>query len=96
MRGARMLNIVSRSLSDVGRRPSHDGVCKRRPLYRPAITRTLAHFDEAELFVPPLLHELQELTRQPTFVDERARFAMRGFHDVAVAHQVTGSQLRQA
>src|SRR4051812_49802949 len=35
-----MLNSVSRSLSDVGRSPSHDGALRRRPLYVPAITRT--------------------------------------------------------
>src|SRR5262245_41588248 len=39
MRGARMLNNVSRSLSDVGRTPSHVGVFKRRPFNEPAITR---------------------------------------------------------
>src|SRR6266508_4647359 len=39
MRGARMLNSVSRSLSDVGRSPSHVGAFSRRPLSDPAITR---------------------------------------------------------
>src|SRR5262252_1133318 len=42
MRGARMLNSVSRSLSDVGRKPSHVGAFRRRPLSVPAITRTRA------------------------------------------------------
>src|SRR3954467_8834406 len=39
MRGARILNSVSRSLSDVGRRPSQVGALSRRPLSVPAITR---------------------------------------------------------
>src|SRR5438105_6140734 len=34
-----MLNSVSRSLSDVGRTPSHAGALRRRPLSVPAITR---------------------------------------------------------
>src|SRR4051794_39049994 len=36
-----MLNSVSRSLSEVGRSPSHVGALRRRPLSVPAITRTL-------------------------------------------------------
>src|SRR5207248_7079911 len=39
IRGARMLNSVSRSLSDVGRRPSHVGGSRRLPFRAPAITR---------------------------------------------------------
>src|SRR5476649_2631012 len=39
IRGARMLNSVSRSLSDVGRSPSHVGAFSRRPFNEPAITR---------------------------------------------------------
>src|SRR4026207_2550312 len=41
MRGARILNSVSRNLSDVGRTPSHFGVFSRRPLNSPAMTRKL-------------------------------------------------------
>src|SRR5580765_2041590 len=39
MRGARTLNSVSRSLSDVGRPPSQVGESRRRPFRVPAITR---------------------------------------------------------
>src|SRR5438309_12048126 len=39
MRGARMLNSVSRSLSDVGRSPSQVGAFSRRPFSDPAMTR---------------------------------------------------------
>src|SRR5688572_17865052 len=39
MRGARMLNNVSRSLSDVGRSPCHLGVFNVRPLCVPAMMR---------------------------------------------------------
>src|SRR4051812_49634663 len=39
-----MLNSVSRSLSEVGRSPSHVGALRRRPLSVPAITRTLESF----------------------------------------------------
>src|SRR4051812_49291138 len=39
MRGARKLKSVSRSLSDVGRRPFQGGALSRRPLSVPAITR---------------------------------------------------------
>src|SRR5438445_7255380 len=42
MRGARMLNSVSRSLSDVGLSPSHVGAFRRRPFNDPAITRIIA------------------------------------------------------
>ena len=38
IRGARMLNSVSRSLSDVGRSPCQDGVFRRRPFRDPAMT----------------------------------------------------------
>src|ERR1041384_960586 len=114
MRGARMLKSVSRSLSDVGRRPGQSGLFKRRPLYRPPITRInhevhegregletqtwlwpLTNFNQSKLILPALLHELQELARQAAGVHERARFPMRRFHHVAVAHEIAGSQLRQ-
>src|SRR5258705_13116986 len=115
-RGVRILNSVSRSLSDVGRRPSHVGALRRRPLNRPAITRIaceprrpagwraqrafvaippLSNLYQPELLLPALLHELQELARQPALVHERPRLAVRGLHDVAVPHQVARAQLRQ-
>ena len=37
MRFCRMLNKVSRSLSEVGRRPSHFGAFSVRPLFVPAM-----------------------------------------------------------
>ena len=55
----------------------------------------LSDFDQAELLLPLLLDELQQLGGEPAVRDDRARLAVGRFHDVAVADQITGAQLRQ-
>ena len=59
------------------------------------LTNLLSHLDQSKLILPSLLHELQELAREAAFLDERTRLAMCGLHDVAVAHEIAGPQLRQ-
>src|SRR5438874_10954543 len=66
-----MLNNVSRSLSDVGRSPSHDGAFSRRPFSVPAMTRIgmgkwgdgkMGKWGNGEMgesiILPPILHHL--------------------------------------
>src|SRR5687768_16806817 len=96
MRGARTLNSVSRSLSEVGRSPSHVGGFRRLPFSRPAITRmrgpgrrvraaASSDLDEPKLILPPFLHEAEQLGGEPSVVGEAPGFTMRLFHQVAIA-----------
>src|SRR5262245_17276318 len=68
---------------------------RRNNTSRSSRSAWLSHLYQAELLLPALLHELQELDRKPAFLDERPCLAVRGLHDVAVAHEVAGAQLGQ-
>src|SRR5262245_44908793 len=92
MRGARTLNKVSRSLSEVGRTPSQSGAFRRLPLYRPAMIRTLPYFNQSELLLPSPLREFQEVARQSAFLNQCPRIVVCGFHDVAIAHEIARAQ----
>src|SRR4029453_12154877 len=138
--GARMLNNVSRSLSDVGRNPSQVGAFRRRPLRRPAIMRTAAstpksqlptpnhsqfpivhnaiHWElvvgsvwelgvvlweltsadlnQSELILPLLRDERVQLRCERPALHERPRLMMGQLHDVAIADEIAGAQLRES
>src|SRR6185503_10989206 len=98
MLGARMLNNVSRSLSDVGRNPSQAGALRRRPFRRPAIIRMAASpdFDQSELLVPLLCEERVQLRCERPALHERPRLMMGQLHDVAIANEIAGAQLRKS
>ena len=63
----------------------------------PAITRTLVlpHLDQPELLLPSLLDELQQIAGETALGDESPCLAVRLLHDVAIADEVAGAQLRQ-
>src|SRR5687768_16801811 len=90
MRGARMLKSVSRSLSEVGRSPSHVGAFRRRPLNVPAMILTSfvvtasADLDQPELLRPSLLDEGGQIGGEAALFDEAPRLPMRILHDVAI------------
>src|SRR2546423_5255031 len=53
---------------------------------------TSAHLDQPELLLPSRLHELQQLAREAVFVHETAGLAVRGFHEIAIAHEVARAE----
>jgi hypothetical protein len=55
----------------------------------------LSNFNQSELILPSLLNESQQIAGQTAFLNERPRLVVRRFHDVAVAHEIAGAQLRQ-
>src|SRR5258706_9243277 len=57
--------------------------------------RLSSNLDESELFLPLLLHEREQISGQPAFVDEPPCLTVRGLHDVPVANQIACSQRRQ-
>src|SRR5476649_2202735 len=105
IRGARMLNSVSRSLSDVGRSPSHVGALRRRPFSDPAMTRNrlpdhqitqLPDLDEAEALFPAR-QELVHARRVGQRLREPARgLLLRRVQHVAIADEIDHPERRQA
>src|SRR5471030_1725367 len=78
-----MLNSVSRSLSDVGRTPSHVGAFRRLPLSVPAITR----IDDARLkpsrYTPPAPPDLPDLNQLESLLPARQQLV----HTRGVRHR---------
>ncbi len=92
--GASTLNRVSRSRSDVGRSPSHDGDGDPPSLQPPGDD---PHYPT---WMRPNCSSQRSRTnvmqgRRETALDQQARFAVGLLHDVAVAHQIAGAELRQ-
>src|SRR5262245_62633673 len=96
MRGARILNSVARSLSDVGRRPSHVGVLSRRPFNEPAITRIgyptsptrLPDLDQLEPLLPVRQQLVDRAGRRHGPLEPSGRFTLRPLEHVAIASQI--------
>src|SRR5258706_2711996 len=101
MRGARMLKIVSRSLSDVGRSPSQSGGLRRRPFSEPAITRmrgagSLSDLDQLEAGFPALEQLVDRGRVGPGAFEPRGRFLPREVQEISIAHQIDESERRDA
>src|SRR5919106_6491948 len=86
-----MMRTACRLRSPVYGLQSLSGTADRRPK-----TVDLSDFYQSELLLPLFLDELQQVGAEAAFLHEATRFRVRGFHDVAVAHHVAGSQLRLA
>src|SRR5262245_47725586 len=107
MRGARILNSVSRTLSDVGRRPSHLGVLSRRPFNEPAITRIsyptsptapppLSDLDQLEPLLPVRQQLVDRAGRRHGPIEPSRRFHLRPFEHIAIAKEIDQPEGRHA
>src|SRR6187397_988625 len=90
IRGMRTLNSVSRSLSDVGRNPSHAGDFSRRPFSDPAMMRMLgsSDLDQFESRLPVLEQARHRRRRGGLGFEPLIRFALRELEHRMVPHQI--------
>src|SRR5262245_61912270 len=83
IRGARMLKIVPRSLSDVGLSPSHVGAFSWRPFSDPAMTRIrLTHLDQPEPRLPVLNEALDCRRRRRGRIDPLRGLVLRQVQEI--------------
>src|SRR5262245_20374960 len=95
-----MLNSVSRSLSDVGRKPSREGDLSCRPLYAPAITRMNAigssssDLDETKPLLPGLEQLFHGGCARRLGLQPRTRFPLRQLDDLPVPDEIDQPERR--
>src|SRR5258706_7941280 len=103
-----MLKSVSRSLSDVGRSPSHVGAFSRLPFSVPAITRIfrslpappdlpgLPDLDQFEALLPIGKKLLDRVRRRRERLEPPARLLLREHQHLVIANQINHAERRYA
>jgi hypothetical protein len=61
----------------------------------PFVSFVLPDLDQPELMPPAFLYKRDEVRRETAVLDKVAGFAVRFFHDVAIADEIAGAQLRK-